>query len=207
MEIINLDLIDYQDAYQIQRERLSQIKKGKQKECIFLCRHYPVITVGRKGSFLNIKVTREFLNHKKIKIIETDRGGDVTYHGPGQIMIYPIVFLRRFSNNLHTYFRLLEEIALKTLCDFKINANRREGLTGVWVGIQKICSIGIKVSSGISMHGLAINVKDNDLENFSLIRPCGLDIKMTSIETEIKEKVNFEDIFFSLKRSINLCVL
>jgi lipoate-protein ligase B len=125
---------------------------------------------------------------------EIERGGDVTYHGPGQLMFYPILNLNYFKKDIHWFLRSLEKIAIDLLGEFGILANRVSGSTGVWLGNKKIASVGIAVKNWISYHGIAINIKRNDLENFSLIRPCGMDVKMTSLESQLHRDVQIDTI-------------
>jgi lipoate-protein ligase B len=119
-----------------------------------------------------------------MKIIPAGRGGDITYHGPGQLVMYPVVDLQKLYKDVHLFLRCLEDVVIEILGTFNIRGERKEGFTGVWVGAKKICSIGIGVRNWVTFHGAAINVKKDDLGGFSFMRPCGLDIEMTSVEGE-----------------------
>jgi lipoate-protein ligase B len=140
---------------------------------LLLVEHRSVITIGRFGNNSNILYPEEYLKERGIVVHKASRGGDVTFHGPGQLVGYPIINLRGFKLGIKSYVNLLEETIIDVLKDFDIVAERRHGYPGVWIGTEKIASIGIQVSKRISMHGVALNVS-NDLDNFSLIVPCGI---------------------------------
>ena len=192
--ILDLGLVEYIKALQLQTEFFGEVKTGSWKSALVFCRHYPVITFGRQAKKENLKVDELELFRRGIPVYPVERGGDVTYHGPGQLVIYPVLHLELFKKDLHFFLRKLEETVIAVLSEFGIRALARKGLTGVWVDKHKISSIGITVKNWISYHGLALNVKDDDLANFSLIRPCGMDIEMTSMETVLKENISFEDV-------------
>lgn len=188
-EVFDLGLVDFEKAWQFQKEVFNDVKAGLMQSALILCRHYPVITLGRLGKKENIIVPEFELKKRGIQIFEIERAGDVTYHGPGQIIAYPIFNLNCLKKDIHFYLRYLEDIAIDLLSDFAILGLRYPGLTGVWVGKQKIASIGIAIRNWITFHGLSINIKKNDLDNFRLIRPCGMDIEMTSLETQLGRDV------------------
>jgi lipoyl(octanoyl) transferase len=149
---------------------------------LLLVEHRSVITIGRFGNDSNILYPEEYLREKGIGVHKTSRGGDVTFHGPGQLVVYPIINLKGFKLGIRSYVRLLEETIIEVLKDFDIVAERRERYPGVWIGGEKIASIGIQVRKHTSMHGVALNVS-NDLDNFSLIVPCGIrEMVVTSIK-------------------------
>ena len=213
-KVFDLGLIDFQKAWQIQKEVFTGVKIGLLNSAIILCQHHPVITLGRLAKRDNILLSQRELSVKGIRSYEIERGGDVTYHGPGQLTAYPIFNLNYFKKDIHLFLRQLEKVVIDFLSDFGINGLRHNGLTGVWVGKQKIASIGIAIKNWIAFHGLSINIKKDDLDNFRLIRPCGLDIEMTSLETildrnveinELKENLinKFTDIF--LMSDLQLC--
>lgn len=181
--IFNLGLVDFKKAWQFQKEIFREIKNNYFNGALILCQHYPVITVGRQGRQENIKVPLPELKNRGILMYEIERGGDVTYHGPGQLIAYPVFNLNYFKKDIHLFLRQLEELVIDLLSDFGINGLRYKGLTGVWIDKQKIASIGIAIRNWITFHGLSINVKKDDLDNFRLIKPCGMDIEMTSLET------------------------
>jgi len=163
---------------------------------LLLVEHRPVITVGRFGNYSNILYPEEYLKELGIAIYKTSRGGDVTYHGPGQLVGYPIINLRGFKLGIKSYVHSLEDTVIEVLRNFDIVAERRLKYPGVWIGREKIASIGIKVSKRISMHGLALNV-NNDLNNFSLIVPCGIgEGGVTSIRKLINTTVPLRQVAY-----------
>ncbi|MBU3958478.1 MAG: lipoyl(octanoyl) transferase LipB [Candidatus Omnitrophica bacterium] len=197
-KVFDLGLVQYQKALQLQKELLSSVKTGLLKSALILCRHYPVITLGRIADKKNILVAESELKARGIQLYDSERGGDVTYHGPGQLTVYPVFNLQYFQKDIHLFLRQLEEVAIGLLSDFGIKADRLSGLTGVWVGKQKIASIGIAIKNWITFHGSSINIKKNDLDNFSLIRPCGMDIEMTSLETVLGRDIEIDHLKESL---------
>ncbi|OGX39889.1 MAG: lipoyl(octanoyl) transferase [Omnitrophica WOR_2 bacterium RIFCSPHIGHO2_02_FULL_50_17] len=174
----DLSLIDYAATYRIQKECVERVIAGG-AQTLLLCEHLPVITLGRLAKEANV-LSREAIASKGIRIISVDRGGDVTLHSPGQLVVYPILRLENFKKDLRWYLHQLEQVAIDLLMTFGIVADRIPGKTGVWVDGEKIASIGIGVKKWVAFHGLAINVC-TDLEVFDLIKPCGLDIRMTSM--------------------------
>ena len=203
MTIIDLGLIDYRSALERQKEAHAQVCEGSLPAAIILCRHYPVITVGRSAKKESLLLSRDAYEKRGIEVIDVERGGDVTYHSPGQLVAYPIFPMAAFDNDLHRYLRFLEYSIQSALLSLGIGARRRDALTGVWVEDRKIASIGIAVRRWVSFHGLAINVSRHGLADFSLMRPCGMDISMTSIETELGQPVSFDTITLQLLRSLN----
>jgi len=123
---------------------------------------------------------------------EIERGGDVTYHGPGQLIVYPVFNLTYLKKDIHLFLRQLEGLAMDFLSDFGIKGLRYKGLTGVWIDKKKVASIGIAIRNWITFHGMSINIKKDDLDNFSLIEPCGMDIEMTSLETVLGKNIEIE---------------
>ena len=134
------------------------------------------------------------LKEKGIRVYQAERGGGVTYHGPGQLTAYPVFNLARIRNDIHFYLRLLEEATLDTLSALGIYAHTSPGLTGAWVGGRKIASIGIAIKKWITFHGLSLNLKEDDLSNFSLIRPCGMDIEMTCAESLLGREIDIAQV-------------
>lgn len=182
---------------------------------IFTCQHPHVITLGRSGQKENLLLSPDELEEKHISYFPTSRGGDITYHGPGQLVVYPIVDLDHFFTDIHKYMRLLEECVIQTVADFGIHATRMEGLTGVWIkdlpmGPAKICAMGVKTSRWVTMHGLAINV-NTDLTYFDHIVPCGIkDKSVTSIQDLLQKEVSMaevQDIFLDKFQTIFDCEL
>ncbi len=193
-KIFDLGLVDFKSAWGIQKKIFEDVKTGVVNSALVLCSHYPVITLGRRADKKNILVSAAGLKTKGIAVYEIERGGDVTYHGPGQITVYPVFNLRLYKKDIHLFLRRLEKIGIDLLADFGIIARSYQGMTGVWIGEQKISSIGITIKDWITFHGMTINIKRDDLDNFSLIRPCGMDIKMTSLEDILRRDVEIENI-------------
>ena len=193
--VVNAGLVDYKKALRLQ-ETVFQLKRdGKMPEdVVLLLEHPPTITIGKKGSLMEIVVDREKLKRKGISLYDVGRGGKVTYHGPGQLVGYPLLDLTGYNRDLHLYLRNLEEVIMKALNDFGVPARRKSGLTGVWVQDKKIASIGVQVKSWISMHGFALNV-NCDLSYFNLIHPCGMHSEiMTSLANILRHDVRNEDV-------------
>lgn len=146
---------------------------GVIKDVLILVEHAPVLTVGRNGGFQNILAAGEALKSQGISVYEVERGGDITYHGPGQLVGYPIIDLKMRDRDLHRYVRQLEEVIIRTLDCYGIIAGRKDGYPGVWVGSRKIAALGVAVKKWVTMHGFALNIACN-LEHFQLIVPCGI---------------------------------
>lgn len=174
LTVYQLETMDYGQAWRFQRKCVETLwESGSDEGVLVLLEHPPVITIGRSGTEKNILAARPELEAAGVEVVETNRGGDVTYHGPGQIVGYPILPLAFHGKDVHAYLRRLESVLMATLCDYDIAAERRAGYTGVWTPDGKIVSIGVAVSHWITSHGFALNValKTN---HFRLIRPCGL---------------------------------
>jgi len=179
MHALDLGLIDFMQAYSLQKDCVREVQEGA-GERILSCEHPTVITQGRSSRPEHLLVGIDQLREQGIPVLNIDRGGDVTLHTPGQLVVYPIVDLRRRGRDLKVYIRLLEQAAIDLLRDLHIDARRHPPHTGVWVNDRKIASLGIGVSKWIAYHGIALNISP-DLRLFSLIRPCGLDVRMTSV--------------------------
>lgn len=192
-KVIDLGLVDFEEALLAQKNIFAEIKNGYYNSALIVCRHYPVFTLGRAASKENLLVSADVLNKLNIKVLQIDRGGDVTYHGPGQLVLYPIFNLNYFRKDIHWFLRSLENAVIKALGEFGVKGMQISGLTGVWLEKKKLASIGIAVKNWITYHGVAINIKSADLENFSLIRPCGMDIMMTSLESCLDRQVQIEE--------------
>jgi lipoate-protein ligase B len=176
-----LGLVEFGEAYNIQKGLLAHKLKGQNTDVLLLLQHPPTITIGKSGKLKSLLVTKEELAKQGISLFFTDRGGDITYHGPGQLVVYPIVDLRKRGKDIHRYVHDLEEVVIRTLADLSIEAGRDERNIGVWVENDKIAAIGVSVRKWVTMHGLALNVNPN-LAHFSLINPCGIvDKGVTSI--------------------------
>ena len=202
INFFDLGLADYQNSLDFQKKTFNKVKSAEFKHALISCSHYPVITLGRHTKLDNLRVREEEVKSRGIKLIKVDRGGDITYHGPGQLTIYPIFNLTLLKKDIHLFIENLEVIAINTLKYFNIKGCQREGLSGVWVNNEKIASIGIAIRNWITYHGITLNIKKNDLENFSLIRPCGMDIMMTSCESILSKTVDIEDVNKTFKKEI-----
>jgi lipoate-protein ligase B len=184
IEVWRLGVVEYGAAYLLQKKLHQQRVEGAIGDTLLLLEHLPTITVGKAGSIDNILVSREKLHEKGISLYFVDRGGDVTYHGPGQLVGYPILDLSSRGGDLKQYVRDLEEVLIRTLMDFSINAGRDPHHVGVWIGDKKIAAIGLNIKDWVTMHGFALNVS-TDLEGFSLIHACGFKDRKTASMGEI----------------------
>ncbi|RJP28856.1 MAG: lipoyl(octanoyl) transferase [Candidatus Omnitrophota bacterium] len=193
-DILDAGIIDFSAGLTLQKEIHLRVKSGLSKSVLILCSHKPVFTSGRKLNYDNIIIKQSVLKQLNIDILQSDRGGDITYHGPGQIIAYPIFNLKYVKKDIHLFLRSLEDTVIDLLKSFNIPGVKKPGFTGVWVGNNKICSIGIGIRNWITFHGLAFNVKHSDLKNFEFIKPCGLDVKMTSLESLLEKEVNMDII-------------
>lgn len=184
IEVRRLGLVEYSEALALQRALVEARRAGEVPDVLLLLQHPPVVTLGVRGDGgrANILAAPGELARRGIAVYEAGRGGDVTYHGPGQLVAYPILDLRPDRCDVHRYVRDLEEVMIRTCADFGVTAGRVRGLTGVWVGGEKIGAIGVRVSRWITSHGFAFNVA-TDLDHFGLIVPCGLSGRgVTSLE-------------------------
>ncbi|MDP2904904.1 MAG: lipoyl(octanoyl) transferase LipB [Candidatus Omnitrophota bacterium] len=205
-EAYDLGLIDFGAARKKQLEVFVEVKNRRISSALIFCRHYPVITLGRRTDIRNILASEKELIDKKISVLRVERGGDATYHGPGQLTVYPIFNLNFLKKDIHWFLRQLESALIKSLSGLGISAVCLPGLTGVWVNKEKIASIGIAVRNWVTFHGFSLNVEESDTRNFRLIRPCGMDIKMTSIEAALGKKIEFDALRSSLKKEVALCM-
>jgi lipoate-protein ligase B len=196
--VLKLGLVEYQEAYKLQRTLHRQRIDGKISNVLLLLEHPPTITIGKTGKLDNVLIAGERLAEQGISLFFVDRGGDVTYHGPGQLVGYPIVDLGQRWKDLHLYVNDLEEVMLRTLRDFSIDGNRDECHPGIWVNEEEIAAIGLSVQKWVSMHGFALNISTK-LEHFSFINPCGyLDRKATSMSMILGSNVPMEEVINSL---------
>jgi len=179
-QLRELGRVDYPAAFELQQQLVAERKQGLIPDQLLLLEHPPVITLGRNGRMENLLAGGEVLRRAGISFYPTDRGGDVTYHGPGQLVGYPILDLREWSRDVGAYVRSLEQVLIDALADFGIRAGRIPGLTGVWVGEHKIAAIGVHISRWVTSHGFALNVT-TDLSCFQYIVPCGLSKPVTSM--------------------------
>jgi len=187
--VYQLGVVKYGKAYELQRRLRCDRLKGAISDTLLLMEHPPTLTIGKSGSLENVLVSKEKLADEGIALFSIDRGGDVTFHGPGQLVGYPIIDLSHRGNDIHRYVYDLEEILIRTLRDFSITAARDESHPGVWVENDEIAAIGLSIRKWITMHGFALNVNPN-LEHFSYINPCGFpDRRATSISQILGHKV------------------
>jgi lipoate-protein ligase B len=178
-------LVCYADALRLQQQRRAAIEEGRMGNALFLLEHAPVVTLGRNYHAENLLCSPEELAQMGIEVCEADRGGDVTYHGPGQLVAYPILNLNQWTPSIRWYIRSLEEVLIRQLAHYGLQGDRHEGFTGVWVGGAKVAAIGIGVHNWVTFHGLALNV-DPDTSHFKLIVPCGIADKLV---TSLKELI------------------
>ena len=196
MKIVDLGKMDYMEALKIQEDLMQKHLNGEGEDTLLLVEHPPVLTLGRRGEYSNILLAKDYLENMGVSVYEVSRGGDVTYHGPGQIVGYPIMNLENHGKDIKQFIWKLEEIIIRLLKDlYDIEATRDEKkYTGVWVGDEKITAIGVAVKRWVTMHGFAFNVNTN-LEHFKWINPCGImDKGVTSMEKLIGKEADFEEI-------------
>ncbi len=222
LKVEDLGEIDYKEAWDYQEEKHQQIvsqklennklspgEQHKTTDYLLFCEHPHVYTLGKSGEEQNLLIQENYLKSIGATFYKINRGGDITYHGPGQIVGYPIIDLEHFKLSVKEYVYLLEASIINTLSKYNIKANRLEGATGVWLDTdkpgksRKICAIGVRISRYVSMHGYALNVS-TDLDYFKHINPCGfIDKGVTSMEKELGEKVNMDDVKKHLVKELN----
>ncbi len=210
--ILHLGTIDYATGLRLQQRLVELRKEGRIGDVLLLLEHTPVITLGRNAKAKNIIASRELLTQRGVEVVDCDRGGDVTFHGPGQLVGYPIFDLRGFPANdgkrktlgVIEYVRRLEEVLIRTCADFAIPAKRIAGLTGVWTDRDveaKIAALGVHISRSVTSHGIALNV-NTDLSYFNLIIPCGIESKpVTSIQKELGKEISLDEVTTSVSRN------
>ena len=212
----DLDVIDYKEAWDYQENLLQQnvaIKSEARKSTpeilpfllptihhLLFCEHPPVFTLGKSGNINHVLLSKEQLFQKGIQFFQTNRGGDITFHGPQQIVGYPILDLEKFKTDIGLYLRNIEEVVIETIAEWGIKGERSKGETGVWIDTaipgreRKICAIGVRCSRWITMHGFALNV-NTDLDYFNHIIPCGIQNKqVTSMEKETGNKIDLKEV-------------
>lgn len=204
IKIIDLGFLDYKNSWNYQKELQKKVLIGDCSDSIIFVEHDSVYTFGKNSDKSNLLVSKD----TKIKIYETERGGEITYHGPGQIVCYPILNLKNFKQSVTWYMRALEEVIIETLKLFNIKATRKDGLTGVWVKDEKIGAQGVRMTKWVTMHGFALNV-NTDLRFFNDIIPCGIkDFGVTSIEKIIGKEQDLslvkEHILISFAKVFNI---
>ncbi len=217
--MIDLGLIEYQKAWDYQTQlfnRILEIKKENRDKpaqdqqptpnYLLFCEHPHVFTLGKSGDEKNLLINTQQLADVGATYYHINRGGDITYHGPGQIVVYPIFDLENFFTDIHQYMRLLEESVILTLKEYGVEAGRIKGLTGVWLGegnrARKICALGVKTSRWVTMHGLAFNI-NNDLKYFDYIVPCGINDKaVTSLAKELGRQIDMSEVNTQLLKKL-----
>ena len=204
IKIIDLGFLDYKNSWNYQKELQKKVLIGDCSDSIIFVEHDSVYTFGKNSDKSNLLVSKD----TKIKIYETERGGEITYHGPGQIVCYPILNLKNFKQSVTWYMRALEEVIIETLKLLNIKATRKDGLTGVWVKDEKIGAQGVRMTKWVTMHGFALNV-NTDLRFFNDIIPCGIkDFGVTSIEKIIGKEQDLslvkEHILVSFAKVFNI---
>ncbi len=192
--LVDAGAMEYKKAYELQLKIVDGKWKGVIKDDITLfLEHHPVFTLGRRGGRKNLIVSETFLKEQKISIVHVERGGDITYHGPGQLVCYPIINLQKACLKVVDYVRNLEEVMIRIASKYKILAKRNSKNHGIWVNKKKLGSVGISIRRGISFHGFALNV-NNSLEPFKWINPCGMKgVSMTSLHQEISGDVSLAE--------------
>jgi len=194
LSVYNLGLIEYQGACELQEELLHQRIAGKRTDILLLLEHPPTLTMGRRNDKKNLHISEAGLDKMGVSLFSTDRGGSITWHGPGQLVAYPIIDLRSRGMDIHQYIQDLEEVIIRTLNDFSIKSGRDDKHVGVWVGRDKIAAIGVRIKKWVTKHGLAINV-NSDLTHFSLINPCGIANRgVTSMADILGRKVPMDTV-------------
>jgi lipoyl(octanoyl) transferase len=196
--IIDLGLISYSDAYALQQRLVSARKANAIDDVLLFCEHPHVITLGRNANRSNLLASENVLRQKNVELHSSNRGGDITYHGPGQIVGYPIVNLDKIKRDVGWYVRALEEAMIRASADFGVTAYRVSGKTGIWVEAvpieEKLAAIGVHISRWVTSHGFAYNVS-TDLRNFDLIIPCGISgRKATSLEKLLQRSVSLSEV-------------
>lgn len=189
LDVRRLGRVDYHSAYQMQ-ERLVEARKRQQiPDTLLLLEHDPVITLGRGAKEAHLLADRSTLARNGIAVVETDRGGDITYHGPGQLVAYPVIDLGQSKRDVRRYVGRLEEVMIRMAAHFGLSAQRIAGLNGAWIGERKIGAVGVRIDRWVTMHGFAFNV-NTDLTAFDLIIPCGIrDKQVTSLARELGRPV------------------
>ena len=189
-----LGTLDYSEGLRVQEHCVQQLASNEGEEQLLLLEHPHVFTLGRGADSSNILTGRAELQALSVEVHETGRGGDVTYHGPGQLVGYPIINLRPDRCNVHRYVRDVEEVLIRTIADFGISGSRIGGLTGVWVGDEKLGAIGVRIARWITSHGFALNV-NTDLSYFRMIVPCGIAGKgVTSLSRLLGKRIDIEEV-------------
>lgn len=191
--IIDLGLISYEDAYRTQCEFVARRMLGEVEDSVIIAEHRSVFTIGRTGSIKNLLADEEMLDVAGIKVLEVDRGGDITFHGPGQVTVYPIIDLRTKERDLHKHLRNMEQAVIDFLAEYSVFGRRISDKTGVWIGKKKIASIGVGCRNWVTYHGTSVNI-NTDLRYFSMINPCGMKgVEVTSLGRLLGREVDMQE--------------
>lgn len=205
LDVYQLGLVPYHTAWELQKDLQGQLiaeklrarensETPRSNDMLLLLEHPHVYTLGKSGDAGHLLKSIEELDALEASFVQTDRGGDITYHGPGQLVGYPILDLERHGTDIHKYMRNLEEVFIRVLAGYGIDSGRKEGLTGTWVGERKITALGVKCSRWVTMHGFAFNVQPN-LQYFSNIVPCGIpDKDVTSLSQLLGRNMTLEEV-------------
>lgn len=179
-------LVKYQDGLSMQRNAFEKVKNKEYKGIFFILEHYPVYTIGTNGGWENLLFSKEYLESKEIDIVKTNRGGNITFHGPGQIVAYPILDLTNLKRDAHWYIDCLEEVVIGVLKEYGIEGSRKSNYRGVWIEDKKIAALGVSLKEWITTHGLSINI-NVDKKYYTMINPCGItEFGVSSLEDYIK---------------------
>ncbi|CAG0911236.1 unnamed protein product [Cyprideis torosa] len=192
----------YRQSHKLQLDSVAAQLAGVEEENIYMVEHPPVFTLGRNGSTASLLLPEEKIMEAGVEIVATERGGDITYHGPGQLVVYPILNLRKRKIAVSEFISMLEDVMLATATDYGVLANRDARNRGIWVGNRKLGSVGIRIRHGISFHGLALNVALS-LEHFRWIQPCGLSgVQMTMLSQQSRQEMSVEEVKSNMRGHI-----
>jgi lipoyl(octanoyl) transferase len=201
LKYIDLGLADYRETWDRQKALMEKRKRDEIPDTFLLCEHPHTYTLGKIADKGNLISSEEYLREKSISVFEIDRGGDITYHGPGQVVGYPIIDLAKWRKDTHLYLRTLEQTIIDVCAYYGLDASRNDKYTGVWIEDRKICAIGIKISRWITMHGFAFNV-NTDLSLYNGIIPCGInDKEVTSLQKELNRTIDLNEVKQSILES------
>lgn len=197
INILDLGRMDYKSSWEFQKNLHKDVLNGNKPDTLILVEHEPVFTLGKNANKDNL------LDKGNVKVFNVERGGDITFHGPGQLVGYPILDLNNYKKNISWFMRTLEEILIECLNAFDIDAHQKKGLTGVWVNDEKIGAQGVKISRWVTMHGFSLNI-NTDLSFFDMIVPCGItDCKVTSMKKLLGATQNIQDVKFRIVKAFN----
>ena len=197
INILDLGRMDYKSSWEFQKNLHKDVLNGNKPDTLILVEHEPVFTLGKNANKDNL------LDRSNVKVFNVERGGDITFHGPGQLVGYPILDLNNYKKNISWFMRTLEQILIECLNTFDIDAHQKKGLTGVWVNDEKIGAQGVKISRWVTMHGFSLNI-NTDLSFFEMIVPCGItDCKVTSMKKLLGATQNIQDVKFQIVKAFN----